>query len=415
MIGGLLQGRCKAQDLLGSSVWLTLNGNEARIAPRQGTGLVEKQDVGLSEPLQRTASFHQHPSARAAGHAGNDRHRHRQNQWARRCDDQYRQQPNRVAGKKPGRACHGQRQRYEQQGITVRQPGDRATRCLCRGNQPDNPGKRAIGSTGARHHVKRRTGIDRPTAHGVAGQPPSGQTLSGQGGLVQLCRAAQGTVNRYHFTAAHQQSVARHHLIKADLPQLTVFIAVSQAWGSVQQCRHFTASLRLGVIFQGPPAGHHQANDRCREDFVQRQRQADRQQGQHINPGLTTQQGFDDINGKPQQDRQHPRQPQPMRQCNLRVQVEQPAGQQRDSGHYQQGPIGQLRHERHSGHVTIATVDELAPCRSATPGADDRSCRRSHTVESTSRVPPVRHAPLVQPGQSMLGIRPKRVDATDQA
>ncbi len=122
----------KPQHLQGVEIGARLELDKVGPAVCNRPCFVEDHCLDARKHLQCASAFHEHPLAGATGNSGDDRHRDRENERARRCNDQHGERADRLPAYGPGAAGEEQRDRKKPQRITVRKPNDRRLRGFCR-------------------------------------------------------------------------------------------------------------------------------------------------------------------------------------------------------------------------------------------------------------------------------------------
>ena len=118
----------EAENLVGGAAVEGVDLAQGRPAGGEGAGLVEQQDGGPSERLERRAALDDDAARSATREAGDDRHRSGENQRTGRRHDEHRQRPDGIAAPPPGERRERERQRQEDQGVAVGEADERRLR-----------------------------------------------------------------------------------------------------------------------------------------------------------------------------------------------------------------------------------------------------------------------------------------------
>ncbi len=185
MTRGLVEGRREPQDLSLVEVDENPRGHEPGAAVGQGAGLVDDQDPDLGQRLQRASALDEDADLGRAREAGDQGDGHRQDQRARRGDDQHSERPHGVAGSEPSAAGKEQRQSEEGEPVAVRQPRHGRLPGLRRLDEPDDAGIGAVGRPPIRDQGEWRADIHRAAQHGLVHTEDGGQRLARQAGAIE--------------------------------------------------------------------------------------------------------------------------------------------------------------------------------------------------------------------------------------
>ena len=281
------------------------------LAVGQRAGLVDHQRLDVGKHFQAAAALDQHADARRPRHAGDDRHRHRQDQRAGGCHHHHRQPAHRVAGGEPRRAGDGERRHQEQDGEAVGEPRDwraLAGRLL---DQPDDAGIGALRRRPPDDQVEGLAGIGGAAHHLAAGRPAHRQRLAGQRRLVEhrLVARGDGAVGRHHLAAAHQHAVAHRKRLDRHLLQFAVLVAQREFRRALEQCRHLAAGAARRIALEELAAGIHQRHDHAGERLAERQRPGHREQRHDVEADLPVPERDDDLADEHQHHRHGRRRP----------------------------------------------------------------------------------------------------------
>ena len=136
VLRSLLEAGAEPQHLVGALARCGLDREQAGAADGERSGLVEQHGVRPRQLLDRSAALDQNAAPGRAGDAGDEGDRCRQNQRTGRGRDQHREAAHRIARQEPRDARHHQRQRQEQERITIGEPHERSLGGLRRRHQP---------------------------------------------------------------------------------------------------------------------------------------------------------------------------------------------------------------------------------------------------------------------------------------
>ncbi|MNM69163.1 hypothetical protein D3C81_807510 [compost metagenome] len=290
MRGGTGDGPGKAEDLVRLERGGAIDGSEVGAPAGQGAGLVEEQGVRDGQTLERAAALDKHPPFGTTGHPRNDRSGYRQDQGARRCNHEYSETPQRIAGPDPARGRQQHRDGHEGHGVAVREPRPRAALLLGGFHHPDDACEGAVFSGGTGDHFDGRARVQHAAADCLARRPFPDCGLAGQGGLVKVGRMAERAVDRDDFTMPDHQLVANAYVSEVDVLPLLPVEPVRALRRVGEQCGDLPLRARLRVRLQHAPAGQHERNDGRNQRFAEPECEANGEEGEQIDPGLPSQQ-----------------------------------------------------------------------------------------------------------------------------
>ena len=288
----LLQGGGDAQDVVGGPAGRGDHVGQVGTAGRQRAGLVEQQDAGPGERLQRPAALDDDPAAGRPADPGHDRDRHREQQRARRRDHEDRQRPDGVAGQDPGQRGHAEGKRDEQQRVPVGQADERRLGRLRLLHQAHDARVRAVLRGRGGKEVERGAGVDRARADRVA-------RLAAWRGATRRSaptrRASPGRRSRGRRPArprpaspgsGHPPRRPRSGDRRSRRPR---------GGGRCEELARPAPTARggpaRGVPLEPVPGREHDGDHRGRERLAEEQRAADRQHGDDVDAGLVLRAG----------------------------------------------------------------------------------------------------------------------------
>ena len=114
--------------------------------------------------------------------------------------------------------------------------------------------------------------------------------LAREGRLVQDGVRRGDAVDRDHGSRLDEQPVAAAHGVHRSLDELAVLVARDDARGPIEQRRQLPVRPSVRVGLERLPRGEHQRDHRAREVLLQGQRTAHREEGDHVDPRLASEQ-----------------------------------------------------------------------------------------------------------------------------
>ena len=111
--------------------------------------------------------------------------------------------------------------------------------------------------------------------------------------LVEDRVALDHPVDGDHLAGLDEEPVTECDLVDVPRLQVAVLVAMHLLRRPSQQCRQLAMGAPIGVILEGLAAGQHQREHGAREVLLQRQAADDRQDRDHIDPGLAVHHGPD--------------------------------------------------------------------------------------------------------------------------
>ncbi len=299
-----------AQHFVGRHALGRMDGHDLRLAVGQRAGLVEHDGADPRQRLDRLTALDQDAELGGARQAGNNRHRHRQDQRTGRRHHQHGHRPHRIAGQQPGRGGEYHRHRQEDNGVAVCQPRHRGARALGGLDQADDAGVGTLRGQPFGPEIEGIADIGRSAQHRVAGPQLHRQRFARERRLVEYRYAFDhAAVHRHHVTLTDQQPVARHDEIERYLLKPAVSMPHGGARHPRQQGGHLSPGCPLGIALQVLPAGIHQRHDGGGEVLADQQRPRHRQRGDDIEPEIAAAQAGDDLRQEHQQHRHGDRGP----------------------------------------------------------------------------------------------------------
>ena len=156
----MVQAGREAQNLVARRAGCRLDGGNPGTPRGERAGLVQEQRAHPCQRLQRAATLHQHAAPGTARQAGDDGHRHAQDQRAWCGDHHDGETTHRVTAPGPGDPREREGEGGKQDGGPIREPGGRRLCLLRLPNEPHDARECAVCSSRRGDHVERRAGID---------------------------------------------------------------------------------------------------------------------------------------------------------------------------------------------------------------------------------------------------------------
>ena len=236
-------------------------------------GLVEQDGARLAERFDRAGALDDHPVAGGAREAGDERDRRREDQRARRGDDDDRQCTDGVAADRPREAGDDQRRGQEEPGVPVGHPHERRPVRLRLLDQPDERRVGALGRGPVGANVKRGAGVRRPAQHRHPRADRHGQRLAAQRARVDdSLPPDHGAVDRHDLAGSHDYDVARLDLGDRHLLELLADAQLRDLGSALDQRRQLPARAGRGDVLERRAPREHQADDHPSELLPERQR-----------------------------------------------------------------------------------------------------------------------------------------------
>ena len=277
---------------------------KTRLALGQRTGLVENDGTDAGELFQRPAALDQYPARGGARHAGDDRHRHGEDERAGGGDHHHRQPAHRIAARDPGAAGNGHGHGKKGDGVAVGEADRRGLLTLGLPHQADDPGIGALARRTRDDEVERLAGIGRSAHHRLAIRTPRRQRLAGERRLVEHRHTVGDVaVGRHDFAAADQHPVARHDLLDRRLRKSLRPVAHGALRRPLEERRHLAPGASGGVALEELAAGIHQRDHHAGQRLAEEEGARHRQKGDDVEADFAPPQADDDIEGKRDEDR----------------------------------------------------------------------------------------------------------------
>ncbi len=364
---GLLQRAGEPQHLVGALARCGLDRGQPGAADSECPGLIEHHGVGACQRLQRTAALDQNAAAGRLRDAGDERDRRRENERAGRRGNQHGKAAHRIAGEEPRGARDNQRDRQQQQRITIGQANERRLRGLRRARHAHDAGIGALACQRRGVQLKTLAGIDGSAVHGFAGLAQHRQGLTGQHRLVDRGRAADDdAVDRDHFAGAHQHGVANCNGVDRHVVDSVVAAAMRDARCAINQRGEVALGAGDRKILQNVAAGIHHRDHDAGEIFAEHEACRHRHEGNGIDAGAASEEIADHRDEEPERNRRSPRGPDPAGEIGAAARPGDEAGDQRtdrdcDQGFAEQAGGGVCRHECAQLYRKIDTSRQASP------------------------------------------------------
>ena len=289
MRGHLIERGGQTQEVAALHLRERLHVDHFGRARRQRPGLVEEQGVGPAERLEGAAALDDHATLRGAGDPGDDRDRHREDQWARGGHHQNRQRARRVAAHRPRRPGQHQRHRDEPQRVTVGEPDRRRLLPLRLLDEPNDACIRGVLGRGGRTQVEGRAGVHGPRSHPVGGRALHRPRLARERGLVRHGRRDGDAIDGDDLAGLHHQHVADLDLADRPLLEPAVLVAAHPLRRAADEIGELPTSPALGERLERLPGREHQRDDGAGQVLTKRERSRDREEGDHVDACLAAQ------------------------------------------------------------------------------------------------------------------------------
>ncbi len=143
--------------------------------------------------------------------------------------------------------------------------------------------------------VERAAGVDRARPDRVSGGAFDRTGLARQRRFVQDRVRRGHAVHRDHRALLHQEPIARAHVLDRALDQALVLVAGHGSRRAVEESRQLPVRTTIRVGLERLTRGEHQRDHGAREVLLQGERAAHREQGDHVDAGLSPQQPLDDV------------------------------------------------------------------------------------------------------------------------
>ena len=233
MLRGLLRRGRQTQHLGFGEAVMGGDVGDARLALREGAGLVENDGLELVGGFQSRTASEQDAQLGALAGADPNRRRGGESQRARAGDNQHGHEVEERKGNRRGRAPqepgrkrqqgNAKHRGHEDGGHFVGQPLDGRLGALRLFDQPDDLRQHRVASNPRGAHGKAAGLVERGAEDGITGGSVHRQTLAGEHRLVER-RVALGdlTVHRHLFARPHQHQIAKGHVPHRDVHGLAV-------------------------------------------------------------------------------------------------------------------------------------------------------------------------------------------------
>ena len=198
--------------------------------------------------------------------------RRREDQWAGGCDDHHREALGWIAGSEPGEPGDEKREREEVRGVAIGEPREPCAVDLGRADETDDRGVRALGRRRSHAEVERISCVRRPRANGPVVPDGDRQGLSGECRLVENGFATRhGAVGGDDLARANRDEISGYEGLDQYLLQAVTDVAVRATWCSLDQETELAAGASGRPRLEGSASGHHEGDDRGREELAERE------------------------------------------------------------------------------------------------------------------------------------------------
>ncbi len=220
-------------------------------ADGEGARLVEQHSARLAQRLDRPGALHDHACVRRAREPRDQRDRRRQDQRTRCGHHHHSKRPDRFAAEPPRRTSCQQRRGEEEPGVAVCHPHERRPVRL---GLLDQPHKRSVGTLGCRSigpNLARRARVRRAAEHPHTQGHGDGERLPAQGAGVQDgLTAHERSVNRHHLARADNNDIAGLHLLDRHLLDVVADPAPRSLRGTLDQRCQLSSSTRRSHVLE---------------------------------------------------------------------------------------------------------------------------------------------------------------------
>ena len=266
------------------------------MAGRQRPRLVEDDDRGRAQPLERRAALEHDPAPRAArARPGDERDRRRQDERAGRGHDQHRERRHGRSGDEPAEPGDSQGDWQEQRRRPI---GEARSRCpigLGLLDEAHDARIRRRRRRAQRANVDRLPDDARAAADLLPGRAPRRQRLAGQRRLVEHgAPARERAVDGHDLAGEHHQEVAGQHLARRHVDEPPALAPVCRRGCALRERGQLTSRTAKGVLVEQLAAGQHQRHDETGRELAERQGTGDREQSDDVRSQLTAQQPASD-------------------------------------------------------------------------------------------------------------------------
>ena len=310
MGGEVLDGGGHPQEVVAVEAVGGAHRRELRQPLGEGARLVEGGGAHPGELLERAASLDDDAVPGRPGHAGHERHRGSDEQWAWCGDDEDLGEARGVAAGPPCGAGHGEGQEREGDGDPVGEPDERGPRLLGRPDEVDDPLVLRVRGRGRGADADRPRAVDRPGQELLAAQVLDGQRLAGEGRLVERARRREEhRVNGQDLARLDEQLVAGPDGADGHLgASVDARVGGEQVGGPRRTLEQggelpFGASRREGV--EGLARREHQHHDQRGPVLADGDRGRDRRDGEDVDAVPAPAQRRDHVPAAPCREGQH--------------------------------------------------------------------------------------------------------------
>jgi hypothetical protein len=306
------------------------NPLDLRIPARDGSRLVEQHGLCGAEPLEDAGTLDDHPCARGAGKATDERDRGREDEWARRRHDHHRETPGGVARRRPGEPRDGEREREEDGCVAVREPGEPGAVALCGAHEPDDRRIGAFRRGTGDSHVERVPGVRGARADVLARRGRDGQRLTGERRLVDhRVRAGDDAVRRYDLAGTDDDDVAGNELLDRYLLDPAGAVTMRDARRALDEQVELPAGPARRPGLERSATGHHQGDDRARQLLPEDERTGDGDERDRVDSDVSLREAAERVDGQGNEHDRGANAPDRVRPPRLVEQPENPAGNDR--------------------------------------------------------------------------------------
>ncbi|OIQ77248.1 hypothetical protein GALL_410640 [mine drainage metagenome] len=282
----LLDARRESQQLRGLHAVRAHDGDDLRGASCEGAGLVERGGPDPRETFERATVLDDDPVLGGAGHAGHEGDRRRDEQRARRRDNQHLGEPDALAGDRPRDPGDHERHEGERHRNPVGEPHERRLGLRGLPDQRDDRLVLGVGRRGRRPDTHPRGAVDGAGHQRVVAHVLDRHRLPGERRLVEgRSIGQQHAVDGDDLTRLDHQLVADRDRVDVDVLDGAVLgDPVRDARGTLEQGAQLTTRTARRIVLQGSTTGQHEDDDDGRPVLPDDHGRDDRRDGQDVDP-----------------------------------------------------------------------------------------------------------------------------------